>query len=230
MAGKKPGRRQGQKPRNRLQIESDKEQICNLTLKGYNPLQIEKALKGRISRETIRLTVKKLEKEWANETKEQAMAAIGRDLRRLGMVIAESFRAWDESLKERKETTKAEIEKPMVLRGFDGSHVETHTETRNSVKKFKMGGDPRYLQVIVQSITEIHRLLGTYKRTEELGEEQAEGLRFAQTLYIPGLGEITPEQLQQLQSAGNQDLWHFFYSLLQNQNPHQYDGPMNERV
>jgi hypothetical protein len=69
MAGKKPGPKQGKKPRNRLQIESDNEAITEMCLKGYTIRQMEKHLRGQVSRETIRKSVLKLQKEWASETK-----------------------------------------------------------------------------------------------------------------------------------------------------------------
>lgn len=250
MADSKPGRKPGQKAANELQALEREDLVRELRLKGYSLRQIAK--KVSISHETARAVVKKIEGKWSKASSQNLIMAINRDVERLGMVLHEAWKGWDGSLKLKTETTHATKVKPVVLKGKkppkdkkesivptgpeqadpSAERVITLEEVVNSTKKIQRDGDPRFLQIIVQCIVEIHRLMGTYNQLAKgklfQKETRPQAIKYQQSIYLPGLEglELTPEMLVSLADSGQapQDLWHLLESLLQNQQPHQWTG------
>lgn len=135
-----------------IQRERDKQTIIELRLKGWTQQQIADYVELDVS--TINRQLKKINEEWRQERLDDADLYIKQELRRLSMLEAECWQAWQRSqgsshseLIERLATGRDESGSPV-------GRVKTLTRTETKV------GDAQFLTIIMKVISERIKLLG----------------------------------------------------------------------
>lgn len=220
--------------RTALKIAQDDELLIELRLKNFSLRHIAKVLK--ISAEQVRRDEKRILKKMQSQTSDSADLLLIKDLKRLEMVENAAWVGWANSLRiQSKKSVKSfqvELTGTPYRQDAEGNIEEFKDmrlrvpaeEVTTTTTKTNRDGSPAWLNIIISCIQERNKLLGTYDRVEEDDDDTPiDGVVFQQALYIPGLGEITPDILQQLQDGANKrDLYHLLEGLLTNQDPHNY--------
>jgi len=149
--------------RTKIQRERDRLTIAELLLKGWSQQRIADWLdldKSGVSRE-----VKRIKVQWQSETIEDTHSYVQAELRRLAMLEAEHWAAWERS-QQSKETSHLE----KLLTGKDESGVPTG-RVKQATKAEQRVGDAVFLSGIQKVIDARCKLLGLYPTERESASE-----------------------------------------------------------
>ncbi len=150
--------------RTKIQRERDRLTIAELLLKGWSQQRIADWLdldKSGVSRE-----VKRIKVQWQSETIEDTHLYVQAELRRLAMLEAEHWAAWERSQCS-KETTHLE----KLLTGGKDEGGATTGRVRQATKAEQRVGDAVFLTGIQRVIDCRCKLLGLYPTERESASE-----------------------------------------------------------
>lgn len=152
------------KPRNKLckrtpaQRQRDVAFCSDLFLKGYSYMAISEKLNKQlavwgetytITRQGVFHDIKDVLEEWRNEHKEDINTYVDRELKKLDKIECEAWSAWVNSLGERvRQRLRVDKDKP-----HQGPQLE-------EVTKESIGGDPRFLDLLMSVQQRRAKLLG----------------------------------------------------------------------
>lgn len=128
-------------------------------------------MNGAMSRETVRVEVKRLNDEW------RAMAAArisdnrARAIARLEWVAREAADAWVRSQKDREKQRLIEKEQPPARR--NGKTLKAPPLTEKTIERTGQVGDPRFLAEVREATVSIAQILGI--RMEPRDDDGDEG-------------------------------------------------------
>jgi len=149
--------------RSRIQRERDRLTIAELLLKGWTQQRIADFLE--LDKSGICREVKKLKAQWQAETAEDRNLYIKQELRRLAMLEAEHWAAWERSQQSRETTS---LEKLLVGKDEGGSPVG---RVKQGTRAEQRVGDVVFLNGIQRVIDSRCKLLGLFP-TDNNSESQ----------------------------------------------------------
>ena len=136
--------------RSKIQRERDRLTIADLHLKGWNQQKIADFLE--LNKSNICRELKKIRAAWQAETIEQHGLYVQKELKRLSMLEAEYWSAWERSQQSKESSLKERL-------GLDGdgeSRVKIAKRTEQRV------GDPAFLTGVQKVIDSRCKLLGLH--------------------------------------------------------------------
>lgn len=144
--------------RNKQQVEQDRATEVELWLKGWTLRAI--ATQVGISEGQVRYDLRQVEQEWRAKAVYDFDLIRQRELRRIDLLEAEAWAAWEKSKGPREITTTRQSKK--VLAPVEMTSTTTAASKRNEQRD----PDARYMAVIQWCISERAKLLGLYAPTE----------------------------------------------------------------
>lgn len=163
------------------------QQICELRLMGNSWRDIEK--KTGVNYETARRHFAKARRRIIKERTDFKMQThIAEELARYNILIRDAREGWLRSVGEMEKTTHVSGE---TTKGS----VDTDT-----VVSWVQAGDPEFIKTIDSLMVNRNRLLGAYEKDRD-DDDEITTVRFEQNVYIPGLGELSPELMTLLITA-----------------------------
>ncbi len=179
-------------PREKTDAESldsteQEQRISDLRLMGNSWRDIEK--KTGVNYETARRIFTKARRRIIKQRTDFKMQThIAEELARYDMLIREAWDGWLRSVGEmEKETT------------VTGETAKGSVDT-TSLLKWTQAGDPEFIKTIDGLMVNRNRLLGAYEKDRD-DDDEITTVRFEQNVYIPGLGELSPELMTLLITA-----------------------------
>lgn len=152
--------------------EAEREQqlvvIADLRLQGWPQYKIAAHL--GLHQSTISMDLAEVHRRWEAESIKKIDQYKSMELARIDKILVESWEAWENSKRPRKEVTVERRQRPPG-EGQDGEAAEPVEETKRSLKHIDQIGDPRYLREIIRCIQERCKLLGLYADKSTFTEE-----------------------------------------------------------
>ena len=164
------------------------QQILDLRLMGYSWRDIEG--ESGVNYETARRIYKKaLASRIKEQSKRKLKEHLAEEYERFSWLIKQARDAWISSKGEMSETVSE-----------TGYTDKSGSYDKNKVKEWVQTGDVRFIQVIKELQVERNRILGVYDKERD-DDDKVDLVRFEQNVYIPGLGDLTPELMDLLIQA-----------------------------
>lgn len=101
----------------------------------------------------IHFDIAELKKRWREAAKEDVEARLAQELRRIDEIEREAKEAWERSRQQSVRTTQERVERPNGKTAKDDA-------TRVQIVREEHVGDPRFLDIVMNCVTQRCRLLG----------------------------------------------------------------------
>jgi hypothetical protein len=137
--------------RSKIQRERDRATIAELYLKGWTQAKIGVYLE--IDQSTICRELKKIKQAWKAEAVRDYDLHVDEQLRRLAMLEAEHWEAWQRSQQPKEQSLQEKLSE-VAASGDSRTKVQRKTEVRV--------GDPRFLEGLLKCNQERSKLLDLY--------------------------------------------------------------------
>lgn len=221
--GKKPtpaetarkAKEKAEKAAKKAREEDELDQIKNLRLMGYSWRDIE--AETEINYETARTQYKRAQKRILKEKLDFKMTThIAEDLARYNLLIKEAWRGWVRSVGDKQKVTTEnkgvavkEDEKTgrqtaagiyLDSLDIDPEQYASLVQVKEKILEWADAGDNKFLDTIRALMHDRNELVGAYEKDRD-DDDQVEVVRLEQKVYIPGIGDLTPELIMQLMQA-----------------------------
>lgn len=141
----------GSSKRSKIQQERDRLTISELYLKGWSQWRIGEYLE--VDQSTICRELKKIKQAWKAEAVRDYDLHVDEQLRRLAMLEAEHWEAW-----QRSQTAKEQSLSEKMAEAASGGDAKTKIQRRTETRI----GDPRFLEGLLKCNQERSKLLDLY--------------------------------------------------------------------
>jgi hypothetical protein len=155
--------------RQKIEISYDRTLIADLFTKGYTVAEIHTAINKKYKKKNITLSqqqisydLKQIIKEWQKEVFDDLSSHKAIQIRKLLYAQREALKAWEKS--------QGKMTKVVTKEGFPSKYTEEEAIDLNNgtttTVEF-LAGDPRFLNVFIESSKEISKLLALYDLEKE---------------------------------------------------------------
>jgi hypothetical protein len=205
--------------------------VWELSLKGFSVRNITKKLSTKVnpvSHMTVQRILKKREAEVAEAAKdllERDKSHILKQLQRIDQVAAIAWEGLENSIK--KSITVVKSTENVIIKGDEENARLPAEKVKDSKTTATRLADPRWVTLVLQTIAERARHLHLFdKQPDEDPDVPVDKIIHQQEIYIPGIGAVTSEMVNNMFHGDQQgqDMWHALAALMQNQEPHVWNG------